>query len=231
MCGLARGTGTAFRYRRPVEEGAGPTNAIVVVGHGSATVSPDSALLELGLETRAGSAGEALAELTLRADAVLAAARTRGMDGADLQTRGISLYPQMDSESRRVVAYVASYELSLRLLALEEAAGVVDAVSEAAGDALRLGGLSLGTSETGLARAEAGARAVEDARSRAEALAAAGGVRVGRVLSIAEGSAGLAAPGPKVPYRAAAASSAAVPVEGGSAKVTASVTVTFELLD
>ncbi len=208
-------------------------NTIVVVGEGSARVNPDTAVLNVGLETRADTAGEALSQVTERSAAVLAAAKAQGTADDDLQTLGLSLFPQMDHQARRVVGYVATYSVALRLRDVANAAAVVDAVSQAAGDCLRLGGFHLSTTATGAARAEAGARAVEDARRRAEHLAEAAGVRVGRVTAITEARAVTTVPGPRM-HRMVAASSpagAAVPIEAGSEQLSAQVTVRFEIAD
>jgi uncharacterized protein YggE len=208
--------------------------SIVVVGQGSATVTPDAAVLRVGLEVRADTASQALAGVTDRAQAVLAATKGQGADEGDVQTQGVALYPQMDTQGRRVVAYLASYSLSVRLGELSSAPAVVDAVSQAAGDALRLGGFHLSTADSEAARNDAAARAVEDARGRAERLATAAGVRLGRVLAINE--MGAMVPPQMVPFarRAVAAAgpaSAAVPMEAGSENVVVRVTVTFEIAD
>ncbi|MHB2022026.1 MAG: SIMPL domain-containing protein [Mycobacteriales bacterium] len=219
----------------PVPDGdhEAPLNAIVVVGEGSARVSPDIAVFDAALETRAESAGAALGLVTQRARAVLDAAKAQGVPDADLQTHGMSLRPLMDREARRVIGYVASYALALRLRDIATAPAVVDAVSGAAGDSLRLGGFHLLTSTTDAARAEAGARAVEDARRRAESMAGAAGVRLGRVLAIAEAGLATPRPAPGAPrvVAAAASSGAAVPMEAGSTELSARVTVRFEILD
>ncbi len=215
------------------EHDAASLNTIVVVGEGSARISPDTAVLNVGLETRADSAGEALTLVTERSTAVLAAAKAQGVPDADLQTHGLALRPQVDQQGRRVIGYNASYWLELHIRDVATAPGVVDAVSQAAGDALRLGGFHLAASATEAARAEAGAHAVKDARRRAEALAQAAGVRVGRVLSIAEAGVATPAPGPRL-HRVATASAspgAAVPVEVGSEELTARLTVRFEMAD
>lgn len=220
------------RYVLAMTAGEDATNnTIVVIGEGSVTVAADAAVLQVGLETRADSAGEALSLLTERSEAVLAAAkrlRTSGVANHDLQTRGLSLSPQMDDRGRRVVGYVASYSLSVHVGDLGAAPAIVDAISLAAGDALRLGGFGLSVSTTDIARADACARAVDDARRRAQRLAEAAGVRLGRVLSIKEWGTG-----PRFPkaHALVAARAAAPPVEAGSDELTARVTVSFEIVD
>lgn len=206
-------------------------NTITVVGEGSATVMTDSAELTVGLEVRAGTPGDALAEVSRRCQAVLAVARARGVADSDLQTRGVQVYPTFDQHGGRVVGYLASYSLDLRLRALTSAPDVLDAVTGAAEDALRLGGFRLATSATESARADAGARAVQAARGRADRLAEAAGVRVARVVSIAEEGVIRRAPRPVREAAGAVGFAAAVPVEGGSEEVTARVTVIFEIAD
>jgi len=66
--------------------------------------------------------------------------------------------------------------------------------------------------------------AVADARSRAEVLAGAAGVKVGEVLSIAEGS---APPGP-IAYDLALAAPE-TPIQPGTQDIEATVTVTFAI--
>jgi uncharacterized protein YggE len=201
----------------------------VVEGHGVATVTPDSALLQVGLDTEADSAADALTLLSQRSDAVVAAARAEGVDDSDVQTRGLSLFPQLDQTGRRVVCYRASYGLGIRLRNMTQAPALIDAVSKAAGDALRLGGVHLATSETEAARSEAGVRAVRDARQRAERLAETAGVRVGRVLSIVDAHT-FGAPVPAKPAMLMAGVAQGPSLHPGSDEIAAQVTVTFEII-
>lgn len=194
-------------------------------------MTPDAAVLRVGLEARADTASSALAEVTRRAQEVLAVTKDQGIGEGDVQTQGVSLRPQMDDRGLRVVTYLASYSMSIRLRDLDLAPAVMAAIGEAAGDSLRLGGFQLSTADSEAARNDAAARAVKDARSKAERLAEAAGVRLGRVLAISEME-------PMAPPRRLAAfgatrapSPVAVPVEAGSEEVHAQVTVTFEIAD
>ena len=80
------------------------------------------------------------------------------------------------------------------------------------------------------AASEARRLAVEDARTKAEELAAAAGLTLGSVLSIAEGT---VSPMPPPMYAGAggemAMAEAAVPVQPGSSTVAVDVSMTFEL--
>ena len=78
---------------------------------------------------------------------------------------------------------------------------------------------------------EARKSAVEDARKKAETLAEAAGVTVGKVLSISE-SGGMTPPMPMMKAMRAQGmmAEAAVPVEAGENTYTVQVNVTFELV-
>ncbi|HXF98259.1 MAG TPA: SIMPL domain-containing protein, partial [Gaiellaceae bacterium] len=70
------------------------------------------------------------------------------------------------------------------------------------------------------------AKAVEDARGRAQVLARAAGRGLGRIVAVAEAG---AAPVPTPERVALGGSAASMPVVPGERETTASVTVTFEL--
>ena len=207
--------------------GSVPPNTVVVTGQGSTTVRPDAAVLRVGLEARADAASVALDDVARRAQEVLAATKHQGIDEGDVQTQGVALHPQMDERGLRVVTYVASYSMSVRLRTLDLAPDVVAAISEAAGDALRLGDFHLSTADSEAARNDAAARAVKDARSKAERVAEAAGVRLGRVVAISE----MPAPPRRLAAFAATRAALRVPVEAGSDEILARVTVTFEIAD
>jgi uncharacterized protein YggE len=84
---------------------------------------------------------------------------------------------------------------------------------------------SFGLADLKAAQAEARTLAIMDARSRAEAMAAAAGVKVGPVLKISD----LSTSGGYVPYAAASAADRATQLPVGSLDVSASVEVDFAI--
>ena len=61
-------------------------NTLVVVGIGTATVTPEVADLTIRLEATANTPGAALGKVTAASQAVLGAARDHGVPEADLRT-------------------------------------------------------------------------------------------------------------------------------------------------
>jgi uncharacterized protein len=205
-------------------------NVIVVEGRGSVEVSPDVALLRVNLEADADNAGEALSIVSDRATSVVSAAHAVGLEDEDVKTTGLTVFPQMDHGGLRIHHYRASYGLRVRIRDIGNGPRLIEGVSMAAGDALRLGGFHLAVSDPGSAQAEAGVRAVADARERAGRLAEAAGVRLGRIVSMVESQAAVWG-GPRMPMAlAAGAAPRQPPMEAGTEEIAMQTTVTFEIL-
>jgi len=196
-------------------------DTVTTLGHGVVTVAPDEATVSAGVHTQAASASQALAENARLMNAVVAALKAAG--GKSLQTQQVSLYPQTSPEGQ-VTSYVADNSVSAKTK-IAIAGALVDAAVGAGANTVS--GPSLDVSDRDARYRDALAKAVDDARLKAEALAKAGGFGVGPVSSVTEGG----AQGPPVPvFQAAVAKrDAATPIEPGTQDVTADVTVTFRI--
>jgi uncharacterized protein len=196
-------------------------NTVTTVGHGSVTVVPDQATVTAGVHTQAATAQAALDQNSKQMNAVIDALKSAG--GKDLQTQQVSLSPQTD-ESGNVKSYVADDSVSADS-AIADAGKLIDAAVTAGANTVS--GPSLGVSDQDAAYRQALAKAVADARAKAEALGQAGGFGVGQVSSVTEQSS--QAPTPL--FQATSAKAAdSTPVEAGTQDVTADVSVTFAIL-
>jgi hypothetical protein len=206
---------------------APPDVAVIsVTGTGTVELPPDIATLTIGVTTQGETAAEALAENTAAVTAVLARLAEAGIAPRDMQTSNLSINPNWggyDSSSPSISGYVAVNQVTVRVRALDTLGEVLDAaVTDGANT---LNGLTFGLADPGPALDEARKAAVAEARARAELLAGAAGVGLGRILSIRET---VVSPDPVPMFRAEAAS-APVPVAGGELGLTASVTIDFEI--
>jgi hypothetical protein len=197
---------------------------ITVVGTGTATVAPDTATWSFGVQTSAESAEAALAANSEAMDRVLAALRNAGIEGKDLQTEQVSVYPRTSDDGISIVGYDASNTVRATIRNLDEAGAIVDAA--VAAGANQVYGPSLTVSDTEAQYRAAVEAAFADARTRAEAIAGLAGVTLGAPVAIVEGGGGGA-----VPYYGDVAVEAArdVAVEPGTQDVGASLTVTFAI--
>lgn len=198
---------------------------ITVTGIGRVESVPNEAEFSLGVTTKGGSAREALAANSERMRRVLAAVESAGVAKRDVKTQNVSVGPDYDVEGKLPAGYTARNSVSVRIRDLDRAGAVLDAASRAGANGV-YGPMLTGSNRDGF-EARALANAVANARSRAEALADAADVRLGRVTAIVEGFSG--GPEPLLAMRAKADSAVAAPIEPGTEEIQASVTVTFSI--
>jgi uncharacterized protein YggE len=140
----------------------------------------------------------------------------------EIATQWVSVYPYTRAEDGTVEGYSASNSVSA-VSDVNDAAGLIDAAAEAGANQISGPGLSSSNAEA-LYR-QALAKAVDDARARAQVLAKAAGRSLGQITTIVEGGAQ-----PVPLYRdTAQAADAATPIVPGEQETTATVSVTFSL--
>jgi len=206
------------------ESAATPT--ISVTGMATVETVPDLATLTIGVTTLADTAAAALTANSVSVQAVMERLAAAGIEPRDMQTSNLSLNPNWtgyDTGNPVISGYQASYMLTIRVRDLAGLGAVLDAA--VADGANTLNGLSFGLADPGPTLDEARKKAVADARARADLLAAAAGVSLGRILSISDSATATNDPGPV--YKAEMAS---VPVAGGEVGLSATVTILYEIV-
>ena len=207
-----------------------PPATLTVTAEGRSLRAPDVADLSGGVVTTAPTAGGALAENAQRMTAVVAAVRKAGIAERDIQTAGISLQPQYkyaQNQSPVLTGYQASNTVSLRVRKLADAGRLIDTLVGVGAN--QINGPSFRVDDSDAALDEARLKAVETARARAALYAKAAGVRLKRILTIAE-SGNIEPPQPRPMMRAMAMKAEAdTPVVPGEVALTVSVTMTFEI--
>lgn len=202
------------------------TGTVTVTGHGRVAGVPDMATVQLGVEVRAATAGDALARANDRATSLLAAIRGTGVEGGDIRTRDVALYPTFDDNGQQITGYVASNQVSVVIRDVAAVGPTLDSVAREVGDEVRFNGITFGISDTTELVRAARSAAVADALDRAGQLAEAAGADLGQVISVIEGS---PSSGPR-PMFAADAMRKGPPIEAGSQSVDVEVTVTYQLV-
>jgi uncharacterized protein len=196
---------------------------ITVVGTGSAKTAPDKAGWSFGVRTEAENAETAMRQNADKTRRVINALKDAGVDGDDLRTEAVSLYPRTDDMGSGIIGYTASSSVHATV-SLDQVGKLVD--TAVAAGANEISGPNLTVSDTDEEYRDAVAAALEDARAKAEALARSAGLTLGDPVAIVEGG----GPGPVMPYgRAVLESAAEVPIEPGKQEVQAILTVTFAI--
>ncbi len=149
--------------------------------------APDLALVTLGVLARGADARAAQQAQSERMAAVVAAARTAGVEQADIQTVGFSLEPQYAyprNAAPRITGYVSRNVVTLRVRNLEAVSALIDAT--VAQGANELQGIQFTFDDFEASREAARAEALQTAQRRAETYATAAGKRVVAMRSITE---------------------------------------------
>jgi hypothetical protein len=203
-----------------------------VVAQGRTTRTPDLATIRAGVVTQSATAAQAMRDNAERMTRVVARLRRAGVAARDLQTAQIGLSPQYryaENQPPAITGYQATNSLTVRFRDVARSGSILDAL--VAEGANQIDGPTLTIDQPDAALDEARTDAVARARARADLYARAAGMRVARIVSIAEAGEQAGGPRPPVIYAMARAmdSQAKTEVAAGEAEVTATLSVRFLL--
>jgi uncharacterized protein YggE len=200
---------------------------IAVTGVGRVAMRPDTALVDVGVEARAAQLADATAEVSRRMREVLARVKAAGVRDADIQTIVYAIDPVAEPQrppeaaSPRIVGYRVSNVARVRTRDVDGLGRIVDGA--VAGGANVVSHIQFAIDDRARAEARARTLAMQDAAGKAGQLATAGGVRLGRLLSVREGAI-------RPPFeRGVALASSLGPIEAGQLDVTISVDVRYAI--
>ena len=216
---------------------------IAVSGRGTVAVDPDIATLSLRVEARETTVSEARQVAAEAMESARAALTGAGVAEDDIVTRNFSIHPQTtfverDSALGRfgesiIIGYIVSNSVEVTIRDLDDVGTVIDQVSEAAGDEVRINSISFGLDNPALYGDTARDLAARDAHDKAELYARILGVELGPVVFLQE--TGGISPAPvavAAPAFAEAGARAFVStqISSGDVDVTASVSAVFAIV-
>ena len=191
---------------------------------------PDVATISAGVVTQAADPNAAMRDNATQMDKVMQAVRAAGIGERDIQTAGISVQPQYkyaENTPPTITGYQASNTVNIKVRDIGKLGKVLDAL--VASGANQVNGPAFEVDKPEPAYDEARLAALDKAKARAETYAKAMGLRVRRVVSIAEGGAAH----PPIPYMRAQAMDMAMAketsVSPGETTLAVSLDVVFEL--
>jgi uncharacterized protein len=207
---------------------------ITVAGTGQVAGSPDIAHIVIGIETQGKDVKKAIADNNTQMTALLTALKTAGIAAKDIQTMNYSVSvenPQVSAgqtgstETPVAVIYHISNQVNVTVRDITKLSDVLDdAVSSGANS---IYGVSFDVSDPSKLEDQARAKAVADAKSRAEKLAQLEGLTLGNVITVSETSAN------PIPLYANAYAmgkgGGGAPIESGSIMVTVTLQVTYAI--
>jgi uncharacterized protein YggE len=212
----------------------GRQEGITVQGQGKSEGTPDVLRLSLSVDVIKSTIQDALDSSNSAVSKVIAALRQNGVAQKDIQTTGLSIdraYAYPRNAAPRFRGYQVGNSIQVKIRDLKNAGKTISASATAAGNAVRIDGISFDLQDNVALLKSARDSAMADAKTKAEQYASDSGRRLGKVVLITEQQ----QPSYPVPVFAGAvnaapsiAGPAAVPISAGVQQVTVTVTVVYE---
>ena len=213
----------------------GPKDRLLTVGgEGEVEVAPDRADVGFSVEASEKSLADAEKAVTEATAKLLRLCDSLGIPKAEVRSAQLIVNPQYDggvvSNRPRIVGYYVSRQIDIDLRDLSKLGKLLQGAVDTGAN--RMSGVSFGSTRKDEHQRAALARAAEDAKANAEALAKATGVKLGRLHTLVASESGgmpmmmmeqrmnmkaMSAPAPDQTYQA------------GEIKFQASVTAEFDL--
>ena len=206
---------------------------IWVTGEGEVSVTPDIANLRLGIEAQAETVNEALTQATEAMNKVMDALTDNGVAEKDIQTQYFNIRKitrwDRDKEEEVVIGYRVTNIVTAKIRDRDKAGSIIDAVVKAGGDLTRVDSISFSVDDPTAYYEEARAKAIADAKSKAEQLAELAGVTLGKPTYISEG--GIQMPTPRVMVEEMVQKAAApTPISLGEMEISLTVQIVYAIL-
>lgn len=162
---------------------------VSMVGTGEASAVPDQISFTLSATARRLDLDDALAASSATTRRVLAELGKHGVEKSDVQTTGLSMYPEYEYhayEPPTLVGYRVTQRATVKVDQLARGGPAIAAAVEVGGNGLRVSGIRLGIGDPDAVMQRARDAAVESATAKAQQYAAATGQSLGDVVSIRE---------------------------------------------
>jgi uncharacterized protein YggE len=197
--------------------------SITAVGDASVSVTPDMALVDVGVSTQAATAQDATQQNATQASAVITALQTLLGSNASIKTISYSVSPVYNNpppgQSAMIIGYMVTNIVEATLTDLTQVGKVIDTAIQSGAN--RVQGISFGLQDRTAPVAQALKLAASRARSQADAIASGLNLHTGSVLRASEGVNLTSNPTTLAPT----AGVATTPIETGMVVVQASVTI------
>lgn len=229
---FSRFQGVQAQTPEPQNQDTGSRRTVTVNGTGSVQVTPDRATVNVGVETEAETAEEALQQNNTQMQSLITALVNEGIARENIQTQTVQLFPRYQDQrtgettAQQVIGYTAINLVMVTVDNIDNLGGLLDTIVQAGGN--RIQGIIFTVSDPTQAMNEARSAAMEQARQKAEQLATLAEGELGEVTAISETS---FTPGPVFGRGGmfAAEKAADVPIEPGTQIVEVNLQVVWAL--
>jgi uncharacterized protein YggE len=170
----------------PIIPAQSTQNGITVSGHSEIDAKPDVAYATLGVTVQAPAQADAVSQAAAKSTAVKDALIKAGVANADIQQDSYQVQPQYDYHTSPgvLVGYQVANMFKVTIHNLPKVGVIVDKATQAGAN--QVNDVTYDLTDRSVVQGQALAAAVTNARSKADLMAGAAGVTVGRLISLQE---------------------------------------------
>jgi uncharacterized protein len=205
---------------------------IAVSGVGETRVTPDRAVINIGVHSRATTAAAAARDNGRKQQAIIDTLRALGIPREQISTTQFNVSPEMrqipQSGRNEITGYSVSNTVRVEVRQLDQIAAAIDAAL--AKGANQINSLDFVVFNTDEPRRRALAQAIERARLDAEAMARAAGGSLGTLLELSSGYAPIPMVRQEYAMAARAQADVSTPIEPGQEVIRAVVTARWQFV-
>lgn len=208
---------------------AATTNMVSFSGEGKVLAKPDVAVAYLSIITEAETSKAAQDQNSAKSKAVFDFLEKQKIDDKDIKTTGYNIYPQYSyspNEKPRIRSYQVNQTLEVKIRDLANVSRVLDGVVTAGVNQVNSFNFEIDNPEK--LKAEARAKAIADAKKKADELEDQLGIRLGKIVNFSENGGGF--PPPVIYGKALEGIGGGGPeVPSGENEITVNITITYKI--
>lgn len=164
------------------------TNLFTTQGTGKATEVPDTAFISMGITKSASNVIDAQKQTNEVTNTIINDLKNLGIEDKNIKTTNYSVNPEYryDLGKQNITGYTVTQNLEVKIKPIDKANQIVDKVTS--DGANLVGGISFVLDDNVYKKLENKAReeAVKNAKEKAQSLANAAGIKLGRIIDVSE---------------------------------------------
>ena len=208
-------------------------DTISISAEGKVTALPDIASISIGVQTEKATVAAAQADNTAKMNPIIDKLMSMGVAKEDIQTANYSIYPTYDyvNGKQTLRGYEIDQSVAVKIRKLDSISDILAAAGQLGAN--QISNVDFTIDDPEALRQQARLKALEMAKQKAQALADAAGVKLGKVVGFSESSGSVPTPIYFAKDAAVGMGGGAAPapsVQPGSEDVTVDVTVQYEIL-
>src|SRR3990167_9105013 len=212
---------------------AATTNTVSFSGEGRVVAKPDIAKVQLSIVTEALTSKAAQDENSKKSKTVTDYLKKQNIEDKDIKTTGYNIYPQYKypqfGGQPQITDYQVNQSIEIKIRDLDKVSNILDGLVSAGAN--QVNDLSFEIDNPDALKAEARAKAIADAKKKANELKSQVGISLGKIVNFSENTGGYPVPiYMKAEFDSRGGMGGGGPsVPTGENEITVNVTITYQI--